>query len=177
MSLGDISTRDRNALSPVIQPAVVSPSPVGTSGFISGDFLVLVAPVNLLAPVNTNTLIYIVPPAKRFVVEEVTYTTNSVVGTTKGTLPTVQIFRTTGSGPTNQMSNSFNLNTLTSPNPLASNYWVRTGNASSITGRRVAIPGDSIYSRITVAIIPGGANPYTTLSASCIVTGYQLDLP
>ena len=178
MSLADIDTtgRNRNVLAPPVDTITVSPaSGSNTPGTISGNFAVFSVPVNLRAPVNTNTLIYTVPIGKRFVIQDVTYTLNSVVGSTATTLPTVQLYRGTGIGSTNQLSNSFNFGTVTFPSPLVAGYWVRTGSSSSTTARAVALAGDNINCRIFTAFVSGGTTPYTTINASCIVSGYELD--
>jgi len=178
MSFGDISARDRNVLAPVVETITVSPasgSGPNTPGTISGNFAVFSTPINLRAAVNTNTLIYTVPAGKRFIIQDVTYTLNTVVGSTATTLPTVQLFRGVGTGSTNQLSNTFNFGGLTFPSPLVAGYWVRTGSSSSTTARGVALAGENINARITIAFVSGGATPYSTINASCIVSGYQLD--
>jgi len=180
MSLADIDTtgRNRNVLAPPVETITVSPasgSGSNTPGTISGNFAVFSTPVNLRAALNTNTLIYTVPTGKRFIIQDVTYTLNTVVGSTATTLPTVQLFRGTGTGSTNQLSNTFNFGGLAFPSPLVAGYWVRTGSSSSTTARAVALAGDNINCRITIAFVSGGATPYTTINVSCIVSGYQLD--
>ena len=190
MSLGDISARDRNVLSTgltVVQLAAESavPGPQGPAGPAgpagppgpSGaeNFKVVTITLNLLASLNTDTLVYTVPAGKRFIIQDVTFTLNTVVGSTATTLPTVQLFRGTGIGSVNQVSNSFNFANLTIPVPLVSDYWVRGGNTTSTVGRRVAVAGEDINCRITTAYVSGGATPYLTLTATCIVSGYQLD--
>jgi hypothetical protein len=177
MSLSDMDTtgRNRNVLAPPVETITVSPasgSGSNTPGTISGNYVIFFTSVNLLAALDTNTLIFTVPATKRFVLEEVTYVLDTVVGSTATTLPTVQLFRGTGTNSVNQISNTFNFANLTIPVPLVSYYWVRGGNTTSQTGRRVAVAGENINCRITVAYQSGGATPYITLTATCIVTGY-----
>jgi hypothetical protein len=125
--------------------------------------------MNLLAAAGTNYALYTVPTGKRFVVEEVTYVINAVTGSVKGTLPTMQIYRTTNTGTAYQMSNSFDYNGATTPSFPAINYWYRTGNLASTTGRAVATAGETVYSRIVVNYSGGNL---TVLNATCLVSGY-----
>jgi hypothetical protein len=186
MSLADVNNpaRDRNVLSTGLTETQIAaasavpgpqgpPGPPGPSG--AENFKVITVALNLLGSLNTNTLVYTVPTGKRFVIQDVTYTLNTVVGSTATTLPTVQLFRGTGTGAANQLSNTFNFGGLTFPSPLVAGYWVRTGSSSSTTARGVVLAGEVINCRITIAFVSGGATPYTTLNASCILSGYELD--
>jgi len=156
--------------------------PQGEPGEGSGILkAVSISNISLLDSVNTNTIIYGVPLGYRFVVQDVTFTLDSVTGTTANTLPTVQLYRGTGTGTTNQLSNSFNFQNLAAvgppagfPNPLVPGYWVRTGSSSSTTGRGIAFSGQNINLRITVGFASGGADPYTQIKVTCILSGYEL---
>ena len=151
--------------------------PQGAPGEYIGIFKVISFPnLNLLGALGSSTLIYTVPSGKNFIVQDVAFAITAVAGSEKTTLPTVQLFRST-SLTTNpyRLSNTVNFDSITSPDPLVPLYYLRTGNITSATARRIATAGENVYAKIIVAFDgTGQTTPYTTLLATCIVAGYEI---
>jgi len=136
--------------------------------------VVAASSMNYLGTLNANYPIFVVPANRRFVLEEATWTMDTVAGGQTGdNMPSLQIFRNTAAASvTNQCSNS-----ITLPNAivLAANTWTRSSNNASVTPRAIAVGGDTIYSRIiTQAYSPVLGTPYTVLSGTCLIRGYYI---
>jgi hypothetical protein len=192
MSLGDISTRDRNALSPVIQPAVISagvdivpPFDATTSSFtLKATNFNLLGPVigaggaNSLVFTGTNGGAFSVPVGKNVIVKTlyIRLTGLALTGTYFGynwTAPTVRCYR---SGTTTTVSNTFVFTSGTIAAPLS--IYASTDHfgwfSTPAGGRRTLLVGESLALGILVAYSAGTSGfSYTTLQgdayAECLL--------
>jgi len=174
MSLGDISARDRNVLSPVIEPTIVTaPSLPITPPFdpTTSSFTLRVTNFNILSPVigagGANSVLFTgtdggafsVPANKGVVVKSfyIKLTGLAFTGTYLGynwTAPTLRCYR---NGTNTVVSNSFAFTSGTVGNPL-SIYAITDhfGFASTPAGgRRTLLAGESLSLGVLTAYSAG----------------------